>query len=181
MSAVLIQIVLCILVADLITGAAHWAEETYGVPTWPFFGKAVIGPNIQHHFQPAKICEGTLVSRNWQMWLAAALAMFLAAGAGCLTWQFALVATLASFGNETHSWAHGRAPRFARVLQDMGALVSPAQHAKHHKPPFDKTFCTITSWLNPLLDAIRFWPAVEWAIARFGVHPKRMTATRGFV
>lgn len=181
MASIAWQIVACLLVADFLTGLFHWAEETYGLPTWPIFGPSVIGPNIEHHYHPAKICDGTLVSRNWQMWLAAAIAVGLAWCCGALTWQLALVAAAASFGNEVHSWSHGKAPRAARLLQEMGVLVTPRQHGKHHRPPFDRAFCTMTCWLNPVLDAARFWRGLESVIALAGVAPKRGSPERGGV
>jgi hypothetical protein len=181
MAWIAVQIVLCILVADFLTGVAHWLEDAYGLPTWPVLGPTVIKPNIDHHSNPAAMCAGSLVSRNYQMWLLAAAAVTAAWLAGHVSWQLSLTAAFASFGNEFHAWTHGKAPRLVRVLQDMGLLVSPRQHAKHHRAPFDQAFCTITCWVNPVLDATRFWKAVEWALACCGVQPKRMTAERGYL
>jgi hypothetical protein len=39
----------------------------------------------------------------------------------------------------------------------------------------------MTNWLNPMLDRVRFWAALEWLISWFGVYPKRMTAARRYV
>jgi hypothetical protein len=181
LSDVLLQIVLCILLADFITGVAHWFEQCYGLPSWPIIGRAIIGPNIRHHITPAAICDGTLLSRNWQMWTFAASVVGVVWLCGWFTWQFSVVALVASFGNETHSWAHGRAPKFARVLQDMGVLLSPRQHAQHHKPPFAETYCTVTCWVNPILDACYFWTFIEMLLWFAGYKPKRMSAERNFV
>jgi ubiquitin-conjugating enzyme E2 variant len=92
-----------------------------------------------------------------------------------------VVGTLAfiSMGNEVHAWSHKR-PRstIVRVLQDMKLLLSPEQHARHHRAPYDVCFCTLTNWLNPVLDALRFWRALEWCIALVGIRPARITSAR---
>ena len=60
-------ILICILVADFLTGLVHWAEETYGLSTLPLIGKLVIEPNIEHHRNPTLMSTmGTWLTRNLQ-------------------------------------------------------------------------------------------------------------------
>lgn len=171
----------CLIAADFITGAFHFIEQTYGLPTWPLLGQSVIVPNIDHHKHPARICEGNLWTRNWQMWALALGACSLARVTGCLSWTFCMTALLASCGNETHSWAHGNAPRLGRLLQEAGILLTPANHRKHHKPPYDRNFCTITNLTNAVLDSVQFWRGMEACISVLGVPPKRLSKERDFV
>lgn len=178
----MLDILACILIADFITGLIHWIEDTYGVPTWPLLGEAVIEPNILHHSHPIAFTMGSVLYRNYQVFALGAAAVIVCYAAGWLTWQVCLTITLASMGNEIHAWAHKR-PRWRvlRLLQDMKLVVSPEQHAKHHRPPYNTNFCTITNWLNPLLDAVRFWWCLESGLAVVGVTPARMTeARRGY-
>jgi sterol desaturase/sphingolipid hydroxylase (fatty acid hydroxylase superfamily) len=176
-----LQILLCVLAADFVTGLVHWWEDTYGDPSWPIIGEAVIEPNIKHHEDQALFARMTsLCSRNWQPLTLGIVACALAWAAGWFTWQLACVSALAAIGNEVHAWAHVRpANSIARMLQDMAIVQTPQQHAKHHRPPYASNFCSLTNLVNPVLEALRFWPALEWAVATTtGIEPKRMTEAR---
>lgn len=173
------DVLACILIADFLTGIIHWTEDTYGLPTWPLLGREVIEPNIRHHESPAEFTMTSFVYRNYQVIGIAALALSILAGAGLLNWQVTLIAVLASMGNEVHAWTHKR-PRWAivRLMQEMKILISPEQHAKHHRRPYDTNYCTLTNWLNPVLDAARFWRAAEWSLSLVGVKVQRMSELR---
>lgn len=176
------QIALCIIAADFLTGLGHWFEDTYGLPTWPILGKEVIEPNIQHHEHPGWIgTMSTLVSRNYQTVVPAIIF------AVAVVWYFGgcglyagVVAMLAALGNEVHTWCHrGNNNRVIQFLQNIGLVQSPRQHAKHHRAPFDRYFCTLTNFTNEVLEAINFWRGLEWVIAKtLGVYPKRMSPER---
>lgn len=172
------QFVFCLLAADFITGVGHWFEDTYGLPTWPVLGKLLIVDNIHHHRSPREMAP-TFWSRNYQQFALATGVLVVLHFAGWLYWQAAVVVVLASFGNETHSWCHGAAHSpLVRFLQDMGITISPVQHARHHRRPYDRTFCTLTNWVNPILDRLHFWPVLEGIIAILGCPPKRLSAER---
>lgn len=183
MATIVIQLVACLLVADFITGVVHWAEDCYGLPTWPLIGREVIEPNIEHHRNPGLMGSMSgLVDRNCQSFALFAIVAFVAILADVFCWQMAAVGVFASFGNEVHLWSHrgGNGP-IVRFLQDACIVQTPQQHARHHKPPFDKYYCTITNVTNAVLERIAFWRVVEWAISLVGVHPKRMSAERGYL
>lgn len=157
------------LAADFVTGVAHWWEDRYGVETWPIVGPLVVRPNIEHHALPTKFLKQGIFSRNWT---AAAPSLFLAMvawwlGSPWLTLVFAFSAT----ANEIHAWSHQRCSRPIRGLQLLGVLHSQEQHAAHHRRPYDKNYCVMTDWLNPVLTAFGFWLAVESVIAFFGPVP----------
>lgn len=176
-----LQIVLCVLAADFITGLVHWFEDTYGLPDWPLIGPAVIEPNMRHHENPTIfVTMSTLCLRNYQPVTLAIAACGLAWACGLLCWQMMVVSALAACGNEVHGWAHVRPKSsLARLLQSMCIVQTPQQHAKHHRPPYAGWFCSLTNIVNPLLEALQFWPRLEWAIGfTTGVWPKRMTAAR---
>jgi ubiquitin-conjugating enzyme E2 variant len=53
----------------------------------------------------------------------------------------------------------------------LGVLQSQEQHASHHAQPFDTNYCVMTDWLNPVLQAVGFWPGVEAVVGVFGIRP----------
>lgn len=173
------QILICVLVADLLTGLAHWWEDTYGLPSWPLLGPLVIEPNIEHHERPARFTMSTVLCRNYQQVALAATVCMVAWLCDALAWQLVLVALLAAIGNEVHSWAHRRPrSRVARLLIETRLVQSARQHAEHHRPPFDRAFCTLTNVVNPIADAVGLWRGLEWLVSGVGIHPKRCTRAR---
>ena len=184
MSEMAVQVLVCVLVADFISGVGHWFEDTYGLPTWPLIGKSVIEPNIEHHRNPNwMVTMGSVIGRNYQLMGVASIVCCVACVAGVLSWQASLTAFLVGMSNEVHAWHHGagRHP-FVQLLRDMAIVQTPQHHAKHHQPPYDGRFCVLTNLVNPVLDRLRFWRVIEWLIGWLaGVHPKRMTAERSFL
>lgn len=175
-------ILICILVADFITGLIHWLEDSYGLPTWPLIGKEVIEPNIDHHRRPGFIGSmSTIISRNYQTVVPALIAMAAVLYAlGESAWPIALTLVLASLGNEVHTWNHRHDNnRFVRFLQDSGLIQSRFQHGKHHKPPYESYYCTLTNFTNAVLESVRFWRGLEWLILKLtGISHRRCSAER---
>jgi plasmanylethanolamine desaturase len=172
-------IVVCVLFADFLTGLFHWVEDTYGVPSWLLVGKPVILPNIDHHRRPQPFTMGSFLMRNIQPLLGVLIVLVAFLLFGLSSWPLALVALLTGFGNEVHTWAHRKhnGP-VVTLLQEMGLAQSKAQHAQHHKPPFDGYFCTLTNVCNPVLERLRFWKSLERGLSLLGIHPKRMSPER---
>lgn len=176
----MIEILACIIIADFITGLVHWAEDSYATPVYEPFDDLVVHPNILHHADPMHFTMGDVWHRNYHTFGLAAVVCAILYPFGLLTWQVGLTAFLASMGNEIHAWSHKRPKNtLIRLLQDMKLLISPEQHAKHHRKPYDKCYCTITNWVNPILDGLHFWRALEWIIGLFGVKVKRLSPERG--
>lgn len=176
-----LQIILCIVVADFISGLVHWLEDSYLTLGTPLIGKLIAEPNIEHHRQPANM-DQTFWGRNWvQIAFCLHLVAFLAV-CGWMTWQVGLVLGILSLANEVHAWNHGVGTHWlSRMLQDMAIVQTPQHHSKHHHAPFDHRFCVITNWVNPLLDRIKFWARLESFIwMAFDVWPARMTWRRDY-
>jgi len=51
-----------------------------------------------------------------------------------------------------HRWAHMRATPLVRLAQRLHLLVTPREHGRHHRQPFDSRFAVITGWSNLPLD-----------------------------
>lgn len=159
------------LAADFFSGLFHWFEDRYGVESWPIVGPLIVAPNVEHHAQPMAFTRQGFFARNWTTFVPAFALASLAWLAG---WHWlALALAFAAAGNEIHSWAHQRCSRPIRALQLLGIIQSQEQHAAHHRQPFDRNYCVMTDYLNPVLTAVGFWPAVEVGIAAVtGLRPR---------
>lgn len=157
------------LVADFLSGVGHWLEDRYFRTEWPLIGKYVAAPNERHHLDPLAFTRPNYWGRNWTTFAVTLIPCLVLAIAGSRWW---LALLFVSQSNEIHCWSHQRCTWCVRMLQDMGMLQSPRQHAQHHKAPFDCRYCVMTNFLNPALDACGFWLAIEQGLLWFGIHPK---------
>lgn len=158
------------LMADLLSGIGHWAEDRYFREDWPVLGPLVASPNQLHHQQPTAFLAGGYWQRN-----STTLAPTWAAAAACWAcgqnW-WALVFLCLSQANQTHAWSHQRAGQAVRLLQSGGLLASPREHAKHHRAPFDMAYCVMSDWLNPWLDHFCVWSRLETLLRCCGIVPR---------
>lgn len=170
MIALIVQLVIGYLLADLLAGFWHWIEDRYFREEWPLIGKYIAKPNTLHHAQPAAFLNQGYWSRNWTTIAPAAVALAIALWCQAQLWLIAALAFV-SQANEIHAWAHRRVQsRVIRGLQEFGILQSARHHSVHHRSPFDVRYCVMSDWLNPILDTIRFWSLLEWCLARVGIH-----------
>lgn len=167
-AAIIGQLFLGWLLADLATGIFHWWEDRFGRVEWPVIGQWLIVPNRLHHTDPLAFTRHGFWHRNCASIVAAAvLATLLALLFGPAPWVIA-VAFGGALSNEVHHYAHqpSRAPRWLRVLQQTGAIQSPREHGRHHRRPHETNYCVLTDWLNPLLEAANVWPRLEKLVGR---------------
>lgn len=159
-----------LLLADFASGLLHWFCDRFLAATTPGIGPLLIAPFREHHERPHGIVAHDLLELHGNSAipvLAALLALpllpswtLLQATALCF-----LCASLAT--NQCHKWAHDPAPpRAARWLQSRHLILPPAVHGRHHAGGFDRSYCMTTGWLNPLLDRIGFFPALERRLGR---------------
>jgi hypothetical protein len=91
---------------------------------------------------------------------------WLAGHAFFAAFAWALIA-MGALANQIHQWSHHPAPPpWVRRLQRLGAILSPARHARHHRAPHATDYCITGGWLNRSLDAVGFWRALERAVTR---------------
>ncbi len=165
------------LFADLVSGTAHWFCDTFFEENTPVIGRIVIQPFRDHHFHPHRITRYRFIEQdttNFFLMLPPLLVAFWLGAprpgaGGALFWcccQLGLSAGL--FGtNLFHKRAHAREPpAVVRWLQRSGLVLGPERHQRHHHD-YSRGFCVTSGWMNPVLDALRFFPRVELVVRFF--------------
>ncbi|XP_051133622.1 fatty acid desaturase 4, chloroplastic-like [Andrographis paniculata] len=165
--------------SDFSSGIYHWAIDNYGSAATPFFGSQVAG-FLGHHHRPAEIV-GEPIASNLEIpssyaTVAGIPINILCGGNAAALGFMGAYAAASMFGQHFHMWAHtpkGRLPAAVVALQDAGILLGRADHAAHHRPPFDCNYCIVSGLCNRVLERWRFFPALEAAVfAAVGVRPR---------
>jgi hypothetical protein len=163
------------LLADFLSGVAHWGGDTVGDERTPFLGPNFVRPFRMHHVDPKDITRHDFVETNGNSSIVSLPAVgimlwLMPRTAGPLMYLIVVLASAAFFvfcTNQFHKWAHADAPPAAvRWLQRAGLILSPQHHAIHHALPHDKYYCITVGWMNPLLTRISFFRGLEWVLAR---------------
>jgi hypothetical protein len=173
----LAQLFLCYVIADLITGFFHWLEDAYATKDWPF---GIGQHNIEHHKQPGLMGRmGTFFTRNLVPVIMALTISPILIFCGVDIYWVLWIALFTSMGNEVHAWNH-RATNNILItyLQEAAIVQTKQQHARHHKPPYNKCYCVLSNLCNPILDYLEVWSKLEHIISLFGIKVKRMTPDR---
>jgi len=167
------------LAADFLTGVFHWIEDRYMAKSSLDFVNSILEDNDLHHRKPTAM----LLSTGWVNMRSSAAAGWPLAFA---CWWFGMPAFVwlsiffATFGNLIHRWSHKpkrQLPRWIRGMQEFGLFISQEHHDTHHRSMQQLIpkhlagckFCGMTDWLNPTLDAIKFWQACEHLLRKFGI------------
>ena len=167
--------------ADFVTGVVHWAADTWGEETTPFWGPRFLRPFRVHHITPRSFLECGFFDTNGDtamlcipgLLLAFLLPlhhpMFAAAAVFCVAF-----CAIGAPTNQIHQWAHqAQPPRVVAVLQKLRIILPPEEHERHHRHPHVTRYCISSGVCNPLLDAVRFFPRLEQLITRVtGVQPR---------
>lgn len=186
MSAILLcfaQILFTIAAAEFAAGLVHWFEDAYIRDHTPLVGRWIGRPNTVHHHYPRYMTRHTWWQASRELVAISAALVVFAWLFGCLTWQVWLFAVLAANANEFHKWEHRTRKENGRLisfLQDVKILQSARHHALHHTDPKNSHYCTITPFLNPILDALHIWDGLEWLLAKtIGLRRQPDTSLRG--
>lgn len=165
---VLLQFLLCVLIADFASGFVHWLEDSYGNEKLPLIGRYVTLENNLHHQRPSLMTENSWWESSKLLLAITCTIGATAWGLGLFTWQLGVVLFLGANANQVHKWAH-RSRRangpFISWLQDMKIVQSRAHHGRHHGGDQRGSYCVLTPHLNPLLDRLGFWTGLESSIA----------------
>ena len=171
----IIECVVALLAVDFISGLVHWAEDTFGTETTPVLGRWVIAPNVLHHRDASAFVTKGWFASSWDLALISLLVAAVAFATGHFGPGVVLFAIAGANANEIHKWNHApsRAPLIARCLWAVGLLQRPNQHAWHHAHDKNTGYCVVTPFVNPVLDRVHFWRALEHLVVPFFGAPRR--------
>lgn len=158
------KILFCVFLTDFLSGLLHWLEDAYGNEDWPITGRLITRPNILHHYDPRYFTRYSWLYSARVLLVIGAGILAVAYWGGFLHWMTMLVVAIGVNANEIHKWAHRTKAENGPVItycQRLGILQSPAQHRNHHRGTKDTYYCVVTDYLNPLLEALHFWPTLE--------------------
>jgi ubiquitin-conjugating enzyme E2 variant len=160
------------LAADLLSGLAHWAFDTFGTVDTPLVGPAFIRPFREHHDDPMSITRHDFIETNGNTALATVPvlvgAYFISpdSDSGVFAMAFVLAMSLALFAtNQFHKWAHMSDPGdIVRRLQRWRLILPSEHHSVHHRAPYETQYCITTGWMNGVLAWIGFFRRAERVI-----------------
>jgi ubiquitin-conjugating enzyme E2 variant len=179
----LVKFIGTVLAADFVAGMIHWLEDAYVREDTPIIGKWVARPNIVHHHYPRYMTRHSWWQTSFDLFLVSAALVIGAWFLGLLSWEVWVFAIVSANANEFHKWEHRTRKENGRIisfLQDIRMLQTAKHHARHHTDPKNSHYCTITNFLNPVLDGAHFWDGLEWALARtVGLNRREDTSIRG--
>ena len=169
--------------AEFVAGLVHWIEDAYIRDHTPLVGRIVGRPNTVHHHYPRYMTRHNWWQSSRDLVLLSVLIVLGAWSVGLLTWHVWLFAMLSANANEFHKWEHRTRKENGRLisfLQDIKVLQTGKHHAKHHTDPKNSHYCTVTNFLNPVLDKINFWNGLERLLAKtIGLKRQPDTSVRG--
>jgi hypothetical protein len=149
--AVVGQIVTGWFVIDLITGVYHFVID-HRKPSDPVIGGQVADFQ-EHHENPRSMEKCGLLARVWLPTVMALPALAFARYG--LPWFWWTVFAGALVSQQAHYWAHRGplAPWYARALQQLGVLISPDAHGRHHGD-FERSYGVLNGWSHGALDLL---------------------------
>jgi len=172
---IVISCILAMTLADLFSGLAHWAADTWGSLETPLVGKTFIRSFREHHLDPFRITVHDVIETNGDNCMITVPFLFLLAFKADIKQEnvgdlfkvcfVAFLCIWVSLTNQIHKWAHMiKPPPAVAFLQDCYIILPRKNHQIHHHTPFDRYYCITTGWLNPLLGSIGFWKRMENSI-----------------
>jgi hypothetical protein len=166
--------------ADFITGLVHWFEDRYLDASHYKIIDEIAKDNELHHEKPTAM----LLSGWWDnIKLSASVALPVALVMLILGFPHFVYmgVALSSLGNLIHRWSHmpaSQLPGWITFMQYTGLFISRKEHDAHHRsmlkliPKHEAgyKFCTMTNYLNPVLDYFKFWNFLEYVLEYFNIY-----------
>lgn len=154
--------------ADFVSGLVHFLADNFGDPDTPILGRVFIFPFREHHVDPKAITRHGYLETNGANCLISlpvviCVLCFTSGEEDFLLRLFAFFfLTAIFFTNQIHKWAHADAPpAIIRFLQKYGLILSPENHAVHHRAPHDQYYCITLGWLNLPLMRLQFFTRLK--------------------
>ena len=157
------RVIVAVILADFLSGLAHWIEDSYFTPETPFLGPT-IRKNILHHADSRAFVANPWHVTIWSCLVCSVVSALLWWPAGLLGKTTGLALLIAVFANQVHKWSHmtpEELPALVRHLQNWRLLQTKMHHAAHHQEQKNRRYCVLTNWVNPTLDGLRFWRGLE--------------------
>ena len=155
------------LLADIISGMVHWFADTFGKVEWPIIGNTFIRSFHEHHLDPKSITRHDWIETNGNNF-------FIGIPVLLLVFYFekeisaeiivgvCFLNIWTSLTNQFHKWAHqSTVPTIVKKLQSFRIITQKSEHLVHHRSPHDCSYNITHGLLNPLLDRIGFYRALE--------------------
>jgi hypothetical protein len=143
MFSILDQLVAAYFVADLVAAVYHLATDR-GWNT-----RRIVANFRNHHDRPETM--------TFDLEPMLGGLPLVALGIYCGSFFVVALGTFLSFAQVPHYFTHHPAPAWIRRLQSWGLILRPSSHHRHHGGQFDRDFCVINGWSNPL---------INWALDR---------------
>jgi ubiquitin-conjugating enzyme E2 variant len=165
------------LLADVVSGLAHWFGDRFFEEDTPVIGRIFIEPFREHHRDPRAMTRHSALELlgNSALGSLPILAAAWWSPSGIFLDGLTIAFTAAAIAtNQFHAWAHApRRPPAVAWLQARGLILSPARHARHHRRGHDHAYCMTTGWLNRWMDDLRIFVALERVLRALGVPATR--------
>ena len=165
-----------IVLIDLVSGIVHWAEDTFASESTPIIGKWIVVPNVIHHKNATAFVSNSWTESSWDLLVVGIVVVLMGWAYGFLIWYVWLFVLLGVNANQIHKWNHMRiaeVPALIHALQWLRLIQRPTDHAAHHRGQKNRAYCLITPFLNPVLDRVGFWRALEKVTVPIFTAPRR--------
>lgn len=174
------QLLLALLAADFGSGLLHWFQDRYIQTDWPVLGNLVAEPNELHHQAPRAFTKDGFLQRNWASIAVACTLLLIFSLIDIINWfTGGFIVASALLPTQAHYWAHRTRKEnglLVTTLQKFGVLQSSRHHWRHHRGAKDNYFCTMTNYVNPILEIVKFFKCLEKLIrVAFRIKPKHNT------
>jgi len=181
---VLLAVLAGVYAADLVSGLLHGAFDTWFDEDITFLRRMVLQVR-EHHVFPNRIFHisflhdvGTLSWISLILIGPVVLGVILSGAgpaAGFVVLATAVFSVLLVSMLAFHKCGHrARQPRWIRLLQRSGLLLSVSHHSQHHLGNHDFNYCIINGWADRTLGRLGLFRGLEWMIARWsGAQPQR--------